>query len=116
MLFVFLQLSDLRPGRSYAVRVICEPVLIDKDQFDFEPDQSLVSLPAIFNTPPTPPSAPQAPTLSAKEKRELAVPTYLQSLCLPSPLVLEFCLADMATGRRKFVMCLKLEGHFLRLV
>eukprot|EP00884_Botryococcus_braunii_P015739 jgi/Botrbrau1/2849/Bobra.0125s0054.2 len=67
------KLSDLRPGRSYAVRVICKPVLIDNDRFAFEPGQSLVSLPAIFNTTPTPPSAPQAPTLSAKEKRELAV-------------------------------------------
>jgi hypothetical protein len=68
------KVPGVRPGRSYAVRVICKPLpLVTDTRFKIEPKPALESLPAIFNTPPTCPGQPEPPILSSKEKRELTV-------------------------------------------
>ena len=64
----YVQVKGLRPGRNYAVRVVCNPKVTDPKvsvQLADPSDLLLVS------TPPTPPSAPAPPTLAVRQRNSL---------------------------------------------
>jgi hypothetical protein len=64
----YVQITGIRPGRNYAVRVHCNPLVEDPEVLVqlAPPSASL-----FVSTPPTPPSAPAAPTLSVRQRNLL---------------------------------------------
>lgn len=64
----YVQVKGLRPGRNYAVRVACRPIVTDPEVFIELAAPSEILL---VRTPATPPSAPLLPTLSVRQRNAL---------------------------------------------
>ena len=64
----YVQVKGLRPGRNYAVRVVCRPIVTDSEVIVEEAPPSEILL---VRTPATPPCAPALPTLSVRQRNAL---------------------------------------------
>lgn len=64
----YVQVKGLRPGRNYAVRVVCRPVITDPTVIveAAQPSELL-----LVRTPATAPNAPPAPTLTVRQRNLL---------------------------------------------
>lgn len=66
----YVQVRGLRPGRRYAVRVSCRPVVSDDSVVvQLAPPSEVL----VVDTPATPPDAPPAPVLATRLKNTLKV-------------------------------------------
>ena len=64
----YVQVKGLRPGRNYAVRVVCKPLITDPTVIlEAAPPSELL----LVRTPATPPHAPPAPTLTVRQRNLL---------------------------------------------
>jgi len=64
----YVQVKGLRPGRNYAVRVICKPVVTDPVvMVQLAPESDIL----VVRTPATPPSAPEPPVLAIRQRNSL---------------------------------------------
>ena len=66
----YVQVRGLRPGRRYAVRVSCRPVVSDESVVvQLAPPSEVL----VVDTPPTLPDAPPPPALASRLKNALKV-------------------------------------------
>jgi hypothetical protein len=66
----YVQVNGLQPGRRYAVRVACKPVVSSPDIAVKLTDESETLL---VSTPPTVPGPPAAPILASRQRSSLKV-------------------------------------------
>lgn len=64
----YVQVKGLRPGRNYAVRVVCRPIVTDPSVVVELADPSEILL---VRTPATPPAAPTTPQLAVRQRNSL---------------------------------------------
>lgn len=64
----YVQVKGLRPGRNYAVRVVCRPIVTDPAVVVELADPSEILL---VRTPATPPAAPAVPQLAVRQRNLL---------------------------------------------